>query len=837
MKKPLLIILSLFVILSIVLPAQAAQILQIPLAPAVIPQFVNKLPLLSAAGGSIQVVAGNQPLTIHMCEFKANILPTGTVAGYTGTWVWGYLAEANGLNTCAGLVDWYDDGTLNGSSGPLETYTGPVILNQRATDATPNPTTITWVNDLGNTRDTNVLAYKYSTDQTLHWADPLNMEMNMCNHMAMYPAFQSECALNYGEDLLNPGTFTTAPIPAVVHLHGGEVPPEIDGGPDAWFTSDGAYQGHSYYTKNPGIDAPNTAVYAYPNTQEATPAWVHDHTLGATRLNVYAGLAGGYLISDPNLILPAGLSAYGLARGGVVGASELTVPLVIQDRMFDTNGQLFFPADSAGGVLWTSNPEHPYWVPEFLGDTIVVNGKAWPYLNVEPKRYRFLLLNGSNARAYEMNVVDPAGGPAPNFYVIGTDGGYLDTPVMVKKLIMQPGERYEVILDFSTANLGANLVIKNTAKSPFPNGVAPQGATLGQIMQFRVEACTSNQCGAADTSFNPAVAGATIRTVGQKIVRLPGTVSGPPIVTSGTNQNVQKIRQLTLNEVMGMPMNVTDPVTGLPAAYPGGPLEILVNNTKWGGERINGVSDSHFTFEPIPGFTGVTLNGNTTYYSELPREGDTEIWEIVNLTADAHPIHLHLVQFQVIDRQAFNTGSYNKAYAAAFPGGGWDPAMGTACAPGVYCPAYGPPLAYNPALNPNSGGKWGGNPDVYAIDPKTKKPLYMSGKATPADPNERGWKDTVIAYPGQVIRIAVRWAPTDLPVKTTGQGLGSLVFPFDPSGGFTMDGNGTVLTPGNGYVWHCHIIDHEDNEMMRPDIVIQNLGAAPSRPLVKGISY
>jgi spore coat protein A, manganese oxidase len=819
MLRKIFLSISFLIILTLVVPAQAAQTPQIPLPPNPLTwQFVQPLPLLSAAGGTIQTVAGSQPLRIHMCEFRANILPPGALAGYTGTWVWGYLAEnASAVSQdCAGLVDFY-----SGGSGVLDTYTGPVILNQRN-----QATEVTWINDLPTTATTNVLAYKYSTDQTLHWADPLNGEMNMCNHMAMYPAWDvannkpDACAENYD-----------GPIPAVVHLHGGEVPPELDGGPDAWYTSNGQYQGHAYYTKNPGVDAANSAVYSYPNTQEATPAWVHDHTLGATRLNVYAGLAGGYLISDPAQILPAGLSAYGLSRGGSVGASELTVPLVIQDRRFDTNGQLFFPADSAGGLLWSPNPEHPYWVPEFSGDTLLVNGKTWPYLNVEPKRYRFLFLNGSNARTYEMNIVDPAGGPAPNFYVIGTDGGYLDTPVMLKKLTMMPGERYEVILDFSVANPGANLVIKNTAKTPFPAGVAPKGATLGQVLQFRLGSCTSGQCGFADTSFNPAAAGALIRQTGQKIVRLPGTVGGPAIVISPANsatQNVQKIRQLTLNEVMGMPMAVTDPVTGLPAAYPGGPLEILVNNTKWGGERITGVSNGHYTFEPIPGFTGVTLNGQTTYYSEMPREGDTEIWEFVNTTADAHPMHLHLVQFQLIERQAFDAGKYAKDYAASFPGGGWDPMLGAACAPGVYCPSYGPPLAYDPAGNPKSGGKWGGNPDVYAVDPKTKKPLYLSGKAIPADPNERGWKDTVIAYPGQVTRIAVRWAPTDLAVQTTNK-LGSLYYPFDPNGGAS----------GHGYVWHCHIIDHEDNEMMRPDLVMLNpLGpAANARPFVKGIQY
>jgi spore coat protein A len=481
------------------------------------------------------------------------------------------------------------------------------------------------------------------------------------------------------------------------------------------------------------------------------------------------------------------------------------VPVVLQDRMFDTNGQLFFPSDSAGGVLASLNPEHPYWVPEFVGDTIVVNGKAWPFFNVEPKRYRFLFLNGSNARTYEMNIIDPLKvATPPNMWVISTDGGYLDAPALAKKLVMQPGERYGVIIDFSGVAPGTNLVIKNTGKTPYPAGASPQGATTGQIMQFRVGPCAS-QCGPQDTSYNPAL-GTPLRAGSNAIVRLVNPATGV------MNVPVAKTRQLTLNEVMGMPQTVIDPVTGALTAYPGGPLEILVNNTLWSGNEHGAT--------PRPDFTGVTVNGVTTYYSELPQEGDTEIWEIVNLTADAHPIHLHLVQFQLISRQNFNTNTYNAAYNAAF-GTGPTP-LPTGCAAGVFCPAYGPPLAYNPSAS--SGGKYGGNPDVGLLG-KNGKPVYMQGKPMPPDPNEAGWKDTVITYPGQVTRIAVRWAPTYLSANAPSA---SLHYPFDPNAGSQFN-----------YVWHCHIIDHEDNEMMRPDVVMLN-PAAPTpanRLLREGFDY
>lgn len=743
--------------------AKAAQSPQIPLAGKSIPQFVDPLPSLDV------IIAGSGQIELHMTEFQAQVLPTG----FPQTWVWGYLQP--------------------GQTGRAS-YIGPVIVATRN-----QPTEIKFVNNLGHSQTTNVLAYKYSTDQTLHWADPLNYEANMWNHMAMPPEFGSEGAQNYN-----------GPIPAVVHLHGGEVPPVLDGGPDAWFTSDGGYIGHAFYSKD-GIAPKNYSIYRYPNTQEGAPIWFHDHTLGTTRLNVYCGLAGGYIIVDPAND-PANLPPL--------------IPLVIQDRMFDINGQLFFPADSAGGILWSLNPEHPYWVPEFIGDVICVNGKAWPYLNVEPRRYTFLFLNGSNARAYEMFLTDPvSGNPGPAFWVIGTDGGYLDKPVQVggpgsgknNKLVLMPGERYQVIIDFAgfqAGVIGPNgqpysgmWILRNTAKTPFPNGAASPGNTTGRIMQFRVIGTPGN-----DTSFNPAVVGASVRR--SPMVRLVNPASG----TVAAGVVVHKTRQLTLNEVMAMPQNAIDPVTGLITAYPGGPLEVLVNNTKWNGKRVNGVMTDPmtghrmYTFETRPDFT-VDGHGKN-YLSELPVEGETEIWEIVNLTADAHPMHLHLVQFQLLNRQNFDVAKYTAAYAAAFPGGGFDPMTGQPYPAGVYIPAFGPPLNYYTG-NPRA---LGGNPDIAAVDRKGK-PLYLKGSPIPPLPQEAGWKDTVIVYPGQVTRLVVRWAPTGLPADTPAS---NAFFPFDPNGGY-------------GYVWHCHIVDHEDNEMMRPDEVVPNSNA--SRTYIQGSDY
>ncbi|UCH86791.1 MAG: multicopper oxidase domain-containing protein [Dehalococcoidia bacterium] len=648
MKKSALLVAAavavLFTVLFIGSTAGASvQVPQVPLPGGAIPKYVDPLPTF--AGNRVD---GTVPLTVTMEEFQQQVLPAASYAGLpapynAGTYVWGYQITEAGNPT---------------PFGPL--YPAYTIEAQRGV-----PTTITYFNNLVNP----VLQQYLTVDQTLHWADPIGP---------------------VGDPLVDP---YAGPVPAVTHLHGGEVPSAFDGHPDSWFTPGFAQTGPGFVTN----------TYTYPNTQEAATLWYHDHALGVTRLNVYGGLAGFYLLRDP-LNEPANLPS---------GQQEAEI--VIQDRMFDTNGQWLFPDAPA------LNPEHPFWQPEFLGDTIVVNGKTWPYLDVEPRRYRFRLLNGSNARFYELNL--PRG---LTFWQIGTDGGLLDTPVEVNKLLLAPGERADVIVDFAKVKPGTKLIMTNNARAPFPQGATPDPQTVGQIMQFRVGFPT----GGPDTSYNPAIA-------------LPGSLRpANPIVgldPAVTTILPDQVRQLTLNEVMGA----------------GGPLEALLNNTKWDG-TMSGL--------PAPGIT------------EMPRVGSTEVWEVINLTGDAHPIHLHLVQFQVLSRQGFQASKYLKAYDAAFAGG-------------VYNPAAGPPLPYD---TPNADGAVGGNPAIGA---------FLQGKAAPPAANETGWKDTVIMYPGEVTRIVVRWAPQDVPVNNVSAGVNT--FPFDP-------------TAGPGYVWHCHILDHEDNEMMRP---------------------
>ncbi|HEY6002551.1 MAG TPA: multicopper oxidase domain-containing protein [Anaeromyxobacter sp.] len=785
---------SLLAALALPAGALAFKSPQVPLAAKAIPQFVDPLPLLSVQpGGTMSTVVATgtsfaAPLPITMCEFQANILPTGTFAPNVkpATWVWGYVAGT----TCP--------------TAPQDTYIGPVLVNVKDV-----PTTIRFRNALPTVDRTNVLAYKYSTDQTLHWADPLGGEMNMCQMASGdppqvnvgIPAFHSQCSLNFGEwfdPVLNQGGFNPVGIPAVPHLHGGEVPPVLDGGPDAWFSSDGAMKGHDYYSYSNlltgVVPAGNEAIYRYPNSQNAAPLWFHDHTLGATRLNVYAGIAGAYYLLDP--AQEAYFAPKSPTNPNGINMRPVTevVPIVLQDRMFDTNGQLFFPTDFPGGINGPSpNPQHPYWNPEFIGDTIVVNGKAWPFLNVEPRRYRFLFLNGSNARTYELFLKNVKSGQVgPPLWVIGNDGGFLDTPALVDpnskvlpRLVIMPGERYEVIIDFTKA-AGQTLFLRNVAKAPYPGGATPQGTTTGQILQFRVSATA-----VADATYDPA-SGIPLRPT--PIVRLTNPATG----TVAPGVTIAKTRELTLNEVALLAQTATDPVTGVAnTLYPGGPVEILVNNTKWAGKNR---SD----------FQAVTVGGITEYVSETPAEGSIELWEIVNTTMDAHPIHTHLATFQILNRQNYDAKGFFAAYSLGF-----QTSLPAGCTAGVYCPAYGPPYDYDPALNALSGGKLGGNPDVTP---------FLQGPIRLPDADEVGWKDTFLVLPGMVNRILVRFAPTDTAANAVA------AYPFSPN-----DGTNGAVGDSHGYVWHCHIIDHEDNEMMRPDVIVPLAGA--SRTIVKGTDY
>lgn len=723
---------------------------QDPLNPLEIPKYKDPLPEPRKLEGT--------KLRIDMSEFKTQILPKG----YKKTSVYGY-----------------------GKS-----YPGPTIEAERH-----KPTTVIWDNRIEFRH--SVVQKLVSVDQTLHWADPLDLGCHM------NPLKDPMCFKPY-----------RGPVPAVAHLHGGEVPSVYDGGPDSWYTK---RYGKYGVLKGPAFE---TKKYVYPNTQEAATIWYHDHALGQTRLNVFSGMSGFYLLRDwekEPTNLPGGPDdcrrghGYGhdhdddddsYGRHGEDhdedrkhkrkkkhkhGHKGRDCPyereIVIQDRIFDTKGQLIFPDNG-------NNPEiHPFWRPAFLGNVIVVNGKSWPYMEVEPRRYRLRLLNGSNARGYRLRIETVK---QPTEYIpiwqIGTDGGLLDRPVQVKTpdgpvLTLAPGERADVIIDFAGLRPGQRLLIKNIADNAVAN-------TTDQVMELRVK-----HLRAEDHSYDPSKSGAYLRGEKDRIPRLDPAITGVDA----------KVRMLTLNGV------------GNPLCPTCGPQALLLNNSTWLGLDKSG--------DPVPGSKRIdgANDPRLPWTTELPKVGSTEIWRFVNITDGGHPIHLHLAQFQVLDRVPFDPACYRTVYFGAFPDG-------------AFKPFNGPPLRYN---KPNTDGEIGGNPAVpLGPDPTVIDPAIncIKGAATPPATWEDGWKDTVRVPPNTITRIAVRWAPTDLPSKT-GKGIGkcpkgnvlldhpdalpcvpragSNLFAFDPSAGLDVKDDGFGYPGGPGYVWHCHILDHEDNEMMR----------------------
>ena len=380
----------------------------------------------------------------------------------------------------------------------------------------------------------------------------------------------------------------------VVHLHGGRTPAESDGYPETWTT--------------PG----QTQTCFYPSGQHAALLFYHDHAMGINRLNIYAGLQGLFIVRDPregSLNLPAG---------------KYEIPLLIADRLLTRDGQLVYPV--------SDHPTRP-WVPEVFGNAILANGKLLPYHEVEPRKYRLRLMNGSNGRFYRFGLSNHAA-----FQVIANDQGLLESPVTARRLPMAPAERADIVVDFA----------------PLAGSTVRLVSDSFNILEFRVAQSSSASA--------PAAAPAILHTPATQL----------------RESDAIRTRRLTLDE------RVDDVQRS---------MGMLLNNTPW--------------HAPV---------------TEKPVLNTTEIWELVNLTDDSHPIHLHLVRFRILDRRTFDVFDY-----------------------------------------------------------MNKGVLRFTAPAQPPEPLESGWKDTVRADPGVVTRILI---------------------PFEGYAG--------------RYVWHCHILEHEDNEMMRP---------------------
>jgi spore coat protein A, manganese oxidase len=514
------------------------------------------------------------------------------------------------------------------AAGPApgrSTYLGPTLLAQRG-----SPVDVTFVNQL--------------PPVPLFPADPM-----------LVPPGHVDCRIN-------------------THLHGGRVGPADDGNPF-----------YAYGSSPPAEAAPGSSqTHRYPNEQGGALLWYHDHALGITRTNVYAGLAGGYLLHEPDPRLaarnvPSAFDASAVpdpyAPGGLI---PLHVPLVVQDKTLDSDGRLIYPDT---------------WTPEFFGDHCLVNGRAFPFLEVQPRKYRFTFLNGSQSRFYNLvfNV------PVP-ITQIGVELGLLDAPRAVAGIVLGPAERADVIIDFSSLPIGGTTVLVDAA---LPAGVVSPTRPLGECMQFRV--------------VGPALTG-------------PDPFAGPPVLpgwkaTSPTPRPVKATvtSKITLEEVMGRG---------------GKPVMAVVNGAPFMRRDAQGM----MTAAPDEPFT-----------TEIVKNRATVDWLYLNLTADSHPFHTHLAHFEVMGRQPLNAVAYAQALADA--------------------------RAKVPAGQ--------------RLDPKDYPDTapFVLGPEVPAPAREKGPKDTVVANPGEITRIRVRF---DLPKGVRGPAR---------------------------YVYHCHILEHEENEMMRPVLV------------------
>lgn len=387
-------------------------------------------------------------------------------------------------------------------------------------------------------------------------------------------------------------------VRAIAHMHGAKVHAKDDGYPEDWFPSGGS------------------RTCEYPLDQDATALWFHDHAMGLNRLNVYAGLFGMMLIRDS------------VEDGLGLPARPYEVPLILCDRDFTREGQLLY--DHSG------DPEHP-WIPEFSAEGILINGKLRPYFEVEPRLYRFRVVNVANSRFFLLALSNNQ-----PLLQIGSDQGLLPAPVPVQRLVLAPAERADVLIDFS-ALAGKNVNLRTSAMD---------------ILQFRVT-----------KPLQKGVATAQVPKTLRPVPRMP-------------ESDAAKTRTITLHEYQDNAAR---------------PMVMLLNRKHW--------------HEPV---------------TEIVKLGTTETWEFVNLTEDTHPMHLHLVRFQILDRRPFDVTDY--------------------------------------VIN---------------------KKLRFTGPAETPVANELGWKDVVQCPSGMITRIIATFE------------------------GYT-----------GRYLYHCHILEHEANDMMRPFDVV-----------------
>jgi spore coat protein A len=590
-----------------------------------------------------------------------------------------------------------------------------------------------------------------------------------------------------------------------VHMHGGHVPWLSDGGPFDWWRADGS---HGLVWINNRVFNPaaaiNEAEYYYPMDQSARLMWYHDHAFGMDRNTAYAGLASGLIIRD-NFELNLGLPRI---EGELLnqGVRSFEIPLIFQDKIFVGSDILTvdptWPGPTSPGSLWYAHvydtarygklgpnplgpPPTPSTVPEYFGDTMLVNGTVYPEVAVEPRRYRLRILNACNSRFMNLQLyvddkslngitlnnagnpintpalnaaaLNPTGHPTGNFLVIGTEGGLLPKPAFaptgvpfagpsIGSLFMAPAERADVLFDFS-AHAGQSLILYSDAPAPFPGGDPRNDYFPGLNNKNPVNA------------FTPAGQGPNTRVLMRFNVGTSVTLPADAPLNINTNTDFTKL--ILGGEVYNDPLLATVGTATIPPGY-GTPRPLTLNETFDGYGRLIQKLGTNVR-QPDGTFGQGYLECGTTG-GERPAAGSTEVWEIANLTADTHPIHFHLVNVQIISRQAFAVSSYK-----------------------------GVPNFQGPPIPPAS--------------------------------YEAGWKETVRMNPGEVTTVIMKF---NLPtiVDAFGHPVDFSAVDNGLTPGAQFYGTGGVGSPppsprtgGNEYVWHCHILEHEEHDMMRPLVV------------------
>jgi FtsP/CotA-like multicopper oxidase with cupredoxin domain len=673
--------LTLFAFNKFGIPKAIAQIHGGSLDPMAVPKFQTPLlipPVMPKAGKVVQRGGKNVDYyEISMKQFPQQILPKGLPA----TTVWGYGAVSSD------------------SKRGLLLHNAPSLTIEAKWNT---PVRVKWINELVDANG-NFVPHLLPVDPTLHWANPPGGTAGRDTR----PDFAGKTYVPLA-NFTDPNTQYTqyaGPVPIVTHVHGAVgVGDESDGYAEAWylpsarnipagFATEGTW--YNFFAGKAAAQfgltwGPGFAVFQYPNANRASTIWYHDHALGMTRLNVYAGPAGFYIIrggpDSDDAVLDSRFGTPAVLPGPAPKENDqfppnktyYEIPMAIQDRSFNTDGSLFYPDtreffDEIAGPYVPDTDISPIWNPEFFGNMMMVNGNTWPFQTVEQVRYRFRFLNGCQSRFL---ILDFNNIPGVEVWQIGNEGGFLAAPVNLtanhnNRLLMGLAERADVIVDFTNVPVG-NYVLGNVGPDePFPDRdddfPVADPLTTGQVIQFRVLSAV-----APDPTTPPS------------FLQLPAIRALPRETVT---------RPLALLEEMS-------------AFFEDAPTEALLGTVAGNPNVAPGLWTKRMWMDDV---------------TENPAVGATEVWEFYNATGDAHPMHIHETVFEVVNRQ-----------------------------------------------------------DILVDEDNQKVRVVPGSVPAPPEPWENGFKDTVIAYPGQVTRVRAQFN-----------------------------------TPGQ-FVWHCHIVEHEDNEMMRP---------------------